>query len=138
MATLPTDREILRCIYDMYEKDYPGPEKPAGGYDNDPYLPIDVSAVAAKLAISPRMLFGRLYYDLEKKHGYQKGDGYRTSVFAPKVGDRRHCVHFPYLSAILADQDHQSRKNLLSFAMSGLAIIISMGSLAVNLLSKLH
>jgi hypothetical protein len=26
MKKLPTDREILKCIFDLYKSDYPGPK----------------------------------------------------------------------------------------------------------------
>jgi len=38
---------------------------------NDPFVPIDVRAVASRLKTKPELLFGRLYYHLESKHRYK-------------------------------------------------------------------
>jgi hypothetical protein len=39
MSHLPTDREVLRCIFEMYESAYPG-ETNGGKGVNDPYVPV--------------------------------------------------------------------------------------------------
>lgn len=59
MNRLPTDRFLVQCIFDIYEGDYPGKKGPDNKGENDPYLAIDVSAVAAKLQCSPELLFHR-------------------------------------------------------------------------------
>jgi hypothetical protein len=58
VSKLPTDREVLKRIYDMYEPSYPG----ARPGENDPYVAVDLAAVAARLRCKPELLFGRLYY----------------------------------------------------------------------------
>ena len=63
MERLHTDREILRVIYDMYRASYPS--------EGDPYLPIDVPAVAAKLGTEPKLLFGRLHFDMGARFKYK-------------------------------------------------------------------
>jgi hypothetical protein len=60
VSKLPTDREVLKRIYDMYEPSYPG----ARPGENDPYVAVDLAAVAARLRCKPELLFGRLYYHL--------------------------------------------------------------------------
>lgn len=132
MNKLPTDRAILKCIYRMYESAYPGvqPESPRG--ENDPYLAIDVPAVAAKLRCKPELLFGRLYYHLDHKHRYKQDNGALVPLFYLKVGEKRHAVHFPYLAAILAGHEQEHRKQLWSLGISILALVLSVASLAVN------
>lgn len=47
-------------------------------------------------------LFGRLYYYLDKKHGYKQDDGTLVPLFSLKVGEDTHCVNFPLLVSVLA------------------------------------
>lgn len=124
-----TDREILRCIYDMYQQQYPGPELPGGKRKNDPYLPISVREVAAKLGTSPEMLFGRLYYHLDAKYRYKDSEGAETHLFAMKVGEQMHCVHFPYLSATLAEHEAKHRQFWWTLWISIAALILSAASI---------
>lgn len=68
MSKLPTDRQVLRCIYEMYESAYPGNSLGQAQGENDPYLPIDIPDVAKRLECKPELLFGRLYYYLDAKY----------------------------------------------------------------------
>jgi hypothetical protein len=136
MSVLPTDREVLRCIYDMYESSYP--EVPPGETRgaNDPYLPIDVRALAAKLGCKPELLFGRLYYHLDAKHRYKQENGAVVGLFHLNIQGKGHSVHFPYLAAILAGHEQEYRKLFWSIALSVLALVVSVVSLVVNVLSR--
>lgn len=135
MKGLPTDREILKSIYEMYENAYPGvpPGKVRG--ENDPYLPIDVRAVAARLKCKPELLFGRLYYDLDAKHRYHQDDQVLVPLFYLKLGDKRHCVNFPYLAAILAGQNMDHRRQLLSMGLSLLALALSVAAIVAQIVT---
>ena len=133
MNKLSTDREVLKCIYEMYESSYPGVKRDSSGGENDPYLAIDVPAVAEKLQCKPELLFGRLYYHLDFKHRYKQENGALVYLFCLKLGDKRHAVHFPYLAAILAGHDQEHRKQLWSLGISVVALVLSVASLAVNL-----
>ena len=133
MNKLSTDREVLKCIYEMYESSYPGVKRDSSGGENDPYLAIDVPAVAEKLQCKPELLFGRLYYHLDFKHRYKQENGALVYLFYLKLGDKRHAVHFPYLAAILAGHDQEHRKQLWSLGISVVALVLSVASLAVNL-----
>jgi hypothetical protein len=136
MSKLPTDREVLRCIYDMYAPEYP---KVAAGQvrgENDPYVPIDIRAVAAKLKLQPELVFGRLYYHLDAKHRYKQENGAFVSLFQMNIQGKWHSVQFPYLASILAGQEQEHRKHLWSLWFSVLAVLLSFASLATNLLAK--
>ena len=133
MKKLPTDREVLKCIYEMCESAYPGAPPNGGRGENDPYVAVDLTAIASRLACKPELLFGRLYYHLDHKHGYKREDGARVPLFSLSVGGKRHAIHFPYLAAILADQDQEHRKQLWSLGFSITALVLSIASLAVNL-----
>ena len=121
MNNLPTDREILSCIFDMYCSAYPG--KPAGSErgENDPYMPIDIKALAARLGCNAELLFGRLYYHLDAKHRYKQDNGALVPLFYLDVKDKGHSVHFPFLAAIPApgmNQEHSKYFWSLAFWLS--------------------
>jgi hypothetical protein len=136
MKRLPTDRDVLRCIYSMYGSSYPGTKPGQVRGENDPYVPIDVRAVASHLETQPELLFGRLYYHLDAKHRYQQEGGASVHLFLLNVQDKGHSVHFPYLSDILAGHEYEHRKLFWSMVFSVSALLISLASLAVNLLTK--
>jgi hypothetical protein len=134
MNKLPTDRYLLASIFDMYQSTYPGPKKAEGGGENGPYLSIDIPALAKKLECTPELLFGRLYYHLDQKYRYKQDNGSIVPLFYLKVGDKRHAVHFPYLASILAGQNQEFRKYIVSLCVSFFALAVSVTSLAVSLM----
>lgn len=135
MNRLPTDRELLKCIYDMYEHSYPG-EKVGGRGINDPFVPVDLHAIAGKLRTKPELVFGQLYYHLETKHRYKQSNDSWVSLFLLNVENKGHSVNFPYLSSILAGHNQEYRKQFWSMAFSVLALVLSIASLVTNILSK--
>jgi hypothetical protein len=132
MGKLPTDREILKCIYQMYERQYPGVPPGASRGENDPHIAVDVRAVAERLGCNAELLFGRLYYHLDYKYRYKQDNGALVPLFYLQVSDKRHAVNFPYLAAVLAEHQQEYRNRLWSLGLSILAIVLSVASLAVN------
>lgn len=133
MHKLPTDRYLLECIFNLHKGDYPGPIGPSGHPANDPYVAIDIKALAKKLECSPQLLFGRLYYHLDHKYRYRQDDGSLVPLFYLKVDGKRHAVNFPYLAAIVAERNQEFRRYVLSLLTSAIALGISIASLFVNL-----
>ena len=132
MSKFSSDREILKCIYHMYESKYPG--IPPGGVkgENDPHIAIDIRAVAECLGCNAELLFGRLYYHLSNKYKYKQEGGAIVSLFYMKAGEKRHVVNFPYLAAVLAEHEQEYRNRLWSLGLSILALVLSVASLVVN------
>jgi hypothetical protein len=94
-------------------------------------VPIDIEAVASRLKCSKYLLFGYLYYHLNHKHSYKTGENSSVPLFAPKVGQLKNAVNFPYLAAILAGHEQEHSKfawslgvSLLALLLSGIAIVI--------------
>jgi hypothetical protein len=112
----------------MYNSSYPG-----SGSDNDPYIAIDVLTLALKLKCKPELLFGRLYYVLDYKHRYRQENGALVPLFYLKVEEKRHAVNFPYLAGILAGHNEEHLKLLWSLGLSIVALVLSVGSLAVSI-----
>jgi hypothetical protein len=136
MSKLRTDREVLRCIYSMYESAYPGVKPGQTRGENDPYVPIDVRAVASRLGAKPELLFGRLYYHLDAKHRYKQEGGASVHLFLLDLQGKGHSVNFPYLASILAGHEQEYRKLFWSMVFSVAALLVSLASLVVSLLAK--
>jgi len=137
-----TDRKILRAIYACYYDQY------AAYNEEDPdrrsskiWMPIDVDKIAAQLAMEPDILFGRLYYHLNNRHGYAVDDqrpGHenhkmRVDLFAIRIGGDHHCIHFPLLASVLATLEDQNKKYRLATTMSILALGVSLLTLLLKL-----
>jgi len=135
MNRIPTEREVLRCIYAMYESEYPGSPAVGGRGENDPYVAIDVSAVAAKLRCKSELLFGYLYYHLDAKHKYEQSENVHVHLFAIKVGQKRHGVNFPYLCALLANHNLEHRRQRWSVGISLLALALSAGAIIAQIVT---
>jgi hypothetical protein len=136
MKKLPTDRQVLCCIFEMYATAYPGPVVAGGRGTNDPYVPIDVTAVAGRLGCTPELIFGRLYYHLDAKHRYKQDNGVLVGLFDLNFQNKGHSVHFPYLVSILAGLEEEHRKLFWSMAFSTAALIVSVISLAASIATK--
>lgn len=131
MAKLHTDREVLRCIYDMYRSEFPRVDVDAGLV----FLPIDVDAVSKRLGVDRHLLFGRLYYDLRIRHLHRSPSDPNVAdatLFEKSVGSQRHSVNFPYLTAVLAGLEEQRRRDLWTTGLAILALVISVATAGVQ------
>ncbi|MBT9612358.1 MAG: hypothetical protein IV108_03720 [Burkholderiales bacterium] len=125
MKKTPTDYEILSKIYDDYFDEYRTFEQNKEIRSSYNYVPIDLKKLATKLETDENILFGRLYYHLEKKFGYTNPDNTNVQFFAKKVGKDMHCIHFPYLASVLASMKSENRKYMVATSLSVVAIVIS-------------
>lgn len=131
MPRPPTDREILQKIHTRYLKgfgdfkcDSTEPER-----SSKIYVPIDCSVIAQDLGVDPDIVFGRLYYHLNKKYGYTQDNGTKAHLFAPVVGKDRNAVNFPMLSAVLAELHQSWFRFTVPLVISGIALVLSVVSL---------
>ncbi|AZR31257.1 hypothetical protein [Xanthomonas vasicola] len=131
---IPTERQVLRCIYDMYLPNYPfQPEKGSIGQF---IIPIDVEAVATRLGTSKYLLFGYLNSYLDHKYRQKTGENSAVHLFAPVVGDMRNAVNFPYLAAILAGHDQEHSKFAWSLGVSLVALALSVGAIIAQVVAR--
>lgn len=135
MNSLPTDREILRRIFEMYAPSYPGTQPGEIRGKNDPYLPIKINEVATRFGCSPEMLFGRLYYHLDAKFSYTKDGNVKVHLFALNVGAEVHCVNFPFLAAVLAEKDEEHKRQLWSLGVAITALVLSLASIVAQVIT---
>ena len=131
MKRLPTDLEILNRIYDGYYGTF---VKDKASRSSRNYVSIDIDRLAEDLGVDVDMMFGWLYYHLDKKHRYKQEDGAAVHLFAPKVGDEKDCVHFPYLGAVLAGLRSERRKLLTANTIATFSLIVA--ALALFLLAR--
>ena len=134
MKRVPTDREILERIYARYEPKYK--EVSSGqdveGSDSRIYLPVDLAAVATELNVDGNIVFGRLYYYLDRKYAYQtQADGsgkagawvhlFWLRFDAPQG---KHWVNFPVLATVLASlqEEHSCVRWTRTIAIGSLAV----------------
>ncbi|NYT78083.1 hypothetical protein H0A71_13875 [Alcaligenaceae bacterium] len=129
---LPSDIQILNCIFNKYKDTYSkyGIEQ---SRSSKIYVPIDCKSIANDLKTEPDIVFGRLYYHLERKYGYEKSDGSKVHLFALKVGNDPKCVNFPLLASVLAGLQEENRRHFLSQGIALGALIVSVISLLVAL-----
>ncbi|WP_315136856.1 hypothetical protein [Achromobacter marplatensis] len=129
---LPSDRQILECIFNRYKGTF-------AGFDvrkdraTKVYVPIDCKAIAEELGTEGDIVFGRLYFHLEEKYGYQQSGGAKVHFFALKVGEDAKCVNFPLLASVLAGLQEDRRRHLLTQAIAIAAFFVSVVSLIVSL-----
>ena len=129
MSVNVSDRVILKKIYNLYLSDFKS-------FDEETriskiYVPIDCEFIAKKLNMDPEIVFGRLYYHLEKKHGYKNSNGV-VNFFRIKIDKDRHVINFPLLSAILAEEEQSFLRFTIPITLSLIAIGLSIFTLAVK------
>jgi hypothetical protein len=139
---VPTDREILETIYSRYSTKYSevSARQDTESSDNRIYLPVDLAAVAAELKVDGNLVFGRLYYYLDRKYAYQtQADGSgREGAWVHlfwlrfEAPQGRHWVNFPLLTSVLAGLQEDDRRvkwtrnlAIASFAVSLAAFTVS-------------
>lgn len=71
MRKPPTDRKILQLIHDRNYDDFCRYSEEQKIRASKIYLPIDCAAIARQLSFDPDIIFGRLYYHLEKNTATQ-------------------------------------------------------------------
>ncbi|BBO66099.1 hypothetical protein DSCA_00290 [Desulfosarcina alkanivorans] len=127
MVKIPTDRKILKVIHGLYYKEFCSFDKDKHSRKTKIFVPIDCSAIARKLKVDDDIIFGRLYYHLDKKFRYKQDDGSNVHLFAVEVGGDKNAINFPLLSAVVADLQQ-------SYFRYNLPLIISIVALAASFL----
>jgi hypothetical protein len=112
MKRLPSDFKLLKAIYKRHRADYG--QITQGGLKADVLVPVDIVGIAHTLGVDTGIVFGRLYYHLDPKYGYEPDPktGVRKVFFTPVAGDDVNCVNFPLLEAVLAGLWEQRRRDL--------------------------
>lgn len=133
---IPTDREILQEIYIRHYQSYASFSKESSSRSAKIMVPIDVKAIAEHFGVDVDIIFGRLYYHLEKKFGYTQADKSNVHFFTLKAGKDTECVNFPLMTSVLAGLHEEHRKHTLAIWIAIGSLIISIASLIVSALRK--
>lgn len=136
---VPTDRQILQAIYDRYYKSFAAHAKDAPyARESKVFVPVNIREVAERLDVDGDIVFGRLYYHLDRKHSYSYDDaGRRVKVKfflfrEEEEAPERHQIHFPLLASVLADLQERDRKYNVTQIIAGVALLVSVISLFVS------
>jgi hypothetical protein len=136
MKRPPTDLEILRRLYDNYYQVYAAYSRANKERETKIYVPVDIAAIASDFEIDDDIIFGRLYYYLNRKHGYKQDDGSSVHLFTLQAGNDRHCVHFPLLASVLAELTWEKRKFHVATTLSIISLCIAVISIVLSLLKR--
>lgn len=130
-----TDRLLLKAIYEEYYSDFCSFDEENKSRASKNHITIDCKVISSKLYIDHDIVFGRLYYHLEKKYGYKKGDR-NVPLFTSGVGTHRLIVNFPLLSAVLAELEQHHVRFTLPLWLSIVAIALSAFALIIQVASQ--
>jgi hypothetical protein len=134
MKKLPTDLELLNPIYENYYQKFTDYVEGDGGRDSKIYVPIDLKEIGKWVGVDSDIVFGRLYYDLNKRYGYVAEDQSEVPFFALAVGKDNHCINFPLLASVLAELRRKNKNFVLTTAIAVLALVTSFVSIAISIL----
>ena len=121
----PSDGAILEEIFKQYSDEFQSYELSPDARASKVYVPIDCDLVARRLRMDKHLLFGRLYYHLDKKHRYTQEDGSKVYLFAFEAGENRHAVNFPLLAAVLAEHKLSYNRFIFPMLISCVALMVS-------------
>ena len=132
---IPTDLQVLERIWNRYYPEFSGYAKDAAGRKSKIYVPIDVASISEELGVDGDIVFGRLYYHLEEKYGYQRPNKEWVHLFALEVGGDRHAINFPLMASVLAGLQEENRKYLVSTWIAVISLIASAVAVCISILA---
>ncbi len=132
----PTDRQILQKIYDRYYGEFVAWTPTNQVRSAKMYVPIDIQRLSREFGIDADILFGRLYYVLDHRHGYKREDGSTVPFFTRQAGEDINAVHFPMLASVLAEMREEADRFRLATLISGVSAIIAISAVAVSILLR--
>ena len=122
----PTDLEIIEEIYNRYYDQFSSFSKDSANRVSKIYVPIDIQSLANHFRVDGDILFGRLYYYLDRKYGFEQPDGTKVPFFSLRAGQDLNVVHFPLLASVLAQLRADHKKHLIATWLSVAAIVIAL------------
>lgn len=125
----PTDYKILKTIYNDYYNDFIDFNPSNAQRSVKMYVPISFDRLEHKLGANKSIIFGRLYYHLNKKYSYKNDNGSRVDLFLLGLNKEKHLIQFAMLSSILANLQDNRRHHLWPIYISAFAVLVSLISL---------
>lgn len=133
MARIPTDRKILQAIHNRYYEAFITFDEEEPDREAKILIPIDCVEIAGQLKIDYESVFGRLYYHMEKKYGYERENGVIVPFFIKATQRERHLVNFSLLEAVLASLQEEWNQRLWSFGFSIASLVMSLFALGFSI-----
>ena len=133
MLKIPSDRKLLQEIYDGHYQGFAAYSKTEPTRASKIMVPIDLPAIAKHFKVDIDLIFGRLYYHLQAKHGYKQPNGAIVAFFSPVAGGDSNCVNMPLLSAVLAGMQEEHGRQLWANWLSITSIVVSIASFIVSI-----
>lgn len=124
----PSDLKVLSIIYKLYYEEFTNHSREKdiqNGRESKIYVPIDCVMIANELNVDRDIVFGRLYYHMQKKYGYTNDDGTKVAFYTSIEGEEKRCVNFPLLASVLAGLQQENNKFLWAMLMSAMALTVS-------------
>jgi hypothetical protein len=133
----PTDQEILEFIYNHYYKTF---KSYVAGRDRQSkiYVPIDVDLVGRQFKVDGDIIFGRLYYHLNKKYTYTNPDNTKIEFFALSIGSTPadlKAIQFPLMASVLADMRLENKKYRIATGIAITSLLVSLVALIISVAS---
>lgn len=136
---LPTDLEILQCIYDEYYRTFVSYSP--SSRNNKIYVPIDFDKIGEKLGVDGDIPFGRIHYFLNFKYRFKADDGTIVDLFVLKIGQPNNqsinAIQFPFMASVLSELRNEYERHQTTKRQGWTAIAISVIALVVSLWAKL-
>lgn len=132
----PTDLALLEEIYKRYYPTYLRFSREEPTRSAKVYVPIDIKALATHFSVDNDIIFGRLYYYLEKKYGFKEPDGSVVHFFALRVGKDTNAIQFPLLGSVVATLRDERKKHQLATWLSIVALVISVLTAGISLFDE--
>ena len=136
MSRIPSDRKLLQEIYDRHYKGFSAYSETEPTRDSKIMVPIDIPAIAKHFKTDNDLIFGRLYYHLQEKYGYQRPHGEIVALFTPKAGQDKNCVNMPLVAAVLAGMQEEYGRHVWAFWLSIASLVVSIIALTLSLSAK--
>jgi hypothetical protein len=137
MRRLPTDFEILNTIYERYYEEFASFARDEPGRPTKNFVSIDTKVLGGDMGVDGDIIFTRLYYYLDNRHGYKQDDGRTVHLFTRTLNDDvGQFINFPYAASILASLRDENRKYRLATCMAGVSLLLSVVSLVVSILVR--
>lgn len=125
MRRPPTDLEILKEIHRRYAAEFTAYDEKNPTRETKYFVPIDIKSIADEFGADPDSILGRLYYDMDRRHGYETDAGEVLHLFTSQIGSDKHAVNFPLLEAVLANLQQSRDRFIYPLMLSIVALVLS-------------
>ncbi|HIB77541.1 MAG TPA: hypothetical protein EYO58_08000 [Flavobacteriales bacterium] len=134
MRKIPTDLKILNTIYYQYYETFTNFSARGVERSNKIHVPIEISLISKKLKVDDDIIFGRLYYHMNKKYGHQEAENSYINIFCMRVGADRHCIQFPLMASVLSELQSENSRFRWATTIASTSLVISLISLLIGIL----